>query len=132
MPRAHKFLLGNPLLPKLFPGIEKTNQVLQFSLDRIRERKEDPSPRRDLLSQLLATHKLDPQALTEDEIVAITTTNVIAGSDTTAISLASVLYHLSKYPKTKMELEKEIREALKQGKASQPITYAEAIKLPYL
>lgn len=27
IPKAHKLLFGNPLLPKIFPNIEKTNEV---------------------------------------------------------------------------------------------------------
>jgi cytochrome P450 len=56
----------------------------------------------------------------------------IAGSDTTAVSLASVIYHLSRYPETQKKLEHEIESAELEGKASNPITYAEAVKLPYL
>lgn len=72
----HKFLLGNPLLPKLFPSIEKTNQVLQFSLQRVKERQAKPVESRDILNQLLRTHNENPAALSLDEIIAITTTNV--------------------------------------------------------
>ncbi|KAK4247369.1 cytochrome P450 [Corynascus novoguineensis] len=131
IPYAHKFLLGNPLLAKI-PAVEKTNQVLQFSLAQVEERQRNPVPRKDILNQLLATHESDPSVLTMSEIIAITTTNVIAGSDTTAISLSSVIYHLSKYPEARRKLEDEIAEAVREGRASNPITYAEAIKLPYL
>ncbi|KUI65981.1 Pisatin demethylase [Cytospora mali] len=132
VPFLHKFLLGNPLLPKLFPAIEKTDRVLQFSLDRIKERQENPVERKDILSQLLRTHAEDPNSLSMAEVIAITTTNVLAGSDTTAISLSSALYYLSKYPETRRKLEKEIEAAITEGRASNPITYAEAVKLPYL
>ncbi|KAH6658491.1 cytochrome P450 [Truncatella angustata] len=132
VPLVHKFLLGNPLLPKLLPSIEKTNQVLQFSVKQVEDRIRNPIPRKDILSTLLATHQQDPQSLSLDEIVAITTTNVIAGSDTTAASLASVLYHLSKYPAARSRLEQEIDDAVRGGQASNPISYAEAVKLPYL
>ncbi|KAF7541770.1 hypothetical protein G7054_g255 [Neopestalotiopsis clavispora] len=132
VPLVHKFLLGNPLLPKLLPSIEKTNQVLQFSVQQVQERLRNPTPRKDILNQLLATHQKDPASLSVDEIVAITTTNVIAGSDTTAVSLASVLYHLAKYPESRNKLEQEIQSAVTEGRASNPITYAEAVKLPYL
>lgn len=123
--------MGNPLLAKI-PAVEKTNQVLQFSLAQVEERQRNPVPRKDILNQLLATHESDPSVLTMSEIIAITTTNVIAGSDTTAISLSSVIYHLSKYPEARRKLEDEIAEAVREGRASNPITYAEAIKLPYL
>jgi cytochrome P450 len=132
VPLLHKFLLGNPLLARFFPAIEETNQVLQFSLRQIEARQRDPVPRRDLLNQLLETHKKEPESLTVEEIIAITTTNVIAGSDTTAISLSSVFYFLSKHPKVRARLEKEISDATQDGRASSPITYAEAVQLPYL
>ncbi|KZL74867.1 cytochrome p450 oxidoreductase [Colletotrichum incanum] len=132
IPFAHKFLLGNPLIPKLFPSIEKTNKILQFSLTQVEERLRKPVERKDILNQLLASHKADPNSLTLDEIIAITTTNVIAGSDTTAVSLSSVIYHLSKFPEKKKKLEDEINSAQVEGRASSPITYAEAVKLPYL
>lgn len=77
IPLAHKFLLGNPLLPKLIPSIEKTNQVLQFSLAQLQERQKNPVDRKDILNQLLDTHRTDPDSLTIDEIIAITTTNVL-------------------------------------------------------
>lgn len=56
----------------------------------------------------------------------------IAGSDTTAISLTSVMYYLSKHRDVRKKLVREIESAEREGRASNPITYAEAIKLPYL
>jgi cytochrome P450 len=50
--------------------------VLQFSLAQIEERLKNPVDRKDILSQLLETHRADPDSLTLDEIIAITTTNV--------------------------------------------------------
>ncbi|KAI1075116.1 cytochrome P450 [Whalleya microplaca] len=132
IPLLHKFLLGNPFLAKFLPAIEKTNQVLQFSLRQVEERQRNPEPRRDILSQLLEAHKHDPESLSMREIIAITTTNVIAGSDTTAISLTSVLYYLGKYPEARRKLVLEIESAEREGQVSNPVTYAEAIKLPYL
>ncbi|OTA99734.1 hypothetical protein M426DRAFT_76178 [Hypoxylon sp. CI-4A] len=132
IPLLHRFLLGNPIFEKFLPALEKTNQVLQFSLQQIEERQRNPVPRKDILSQLLETHNNDPESLSMREIIAITTTNVIAGSDTTAVSLASVLYYLSRYPYAKEKLVQEIDDAARDGRASNPVTYAEATKLPYL
>lgn len=46
--------------------------------------------------------------------------------------MASVMYHLSKYPHARAKLQEEIESAVRDGRASTPITYAEATKLPYL
>lgn len=127
----HKFLLGSPLLAKI-PAFEKSNQVLAFSLQQIEDRQRNPVPRKDILNQLLDVHNNDPEALSLAEVIAITTTNVIAGSDTTAVTLASVIYYLSKYPEARQKLLDEMEHAQTHGLASNPITYAEAIKLPYL
>ncbi|EAQ82928.1 hypothetical protein CHGG_10746 [Chaetomium globosum CBS 148.51] len=131
IPYMHKFLLGSPLLAKI-PAFEKSNQVLAFSLQQIEDRQRNPVPRKDILNQLLDVHNNDPEALSLAEVIAITTTNVIAGSDTTAVTLASVIYYLSKYPEARQKLLDEMEHAQTHGLASNPITYAEAIKLPYL
>ena len=55
-----------------------------------------------------------------------------AGADTTAISLRSILYYLMRSPNTYARLVAEIDEATAAGTLSDPITYGEAIKLPYL
>ena len=59
--------------------------------------------------------------------------NVIAGSDTTAISLSSILYHLLKYPETLQKLRAEIEDFERQGQCGNPnVTFKEAQKMPYL
>jgi len=58
--------------------------------------------------------------------------NIAAGSDTTAISLTSVLAHLAMYPDTLVALRRELDEATAAGTLSDPATFQEAQKLPYL
>ena len=55
-----------------------------------------------------------------------------AGSDTTAIALRSILYHLLKKPSTLHQLLAALDSASKRGDLSTPVHYAEAIKIPYL
>ena len=93
MPSTHFFLLGNPLLPKIFPDFEKANQVqevrpqvllsrhykltwYQFAVAMIKERQKNYSNRNDILARLLEIHEKDPSILSFREIVAITTTNM--------------------------------------------------------
>lgn len=42
----------------------------------IQERQQNPVDRKDILGHLFTTHKLSPEKLSFNEIVAITTTNV--------------------------------------------------------
>jgi hypothetical protein len=55
-----------------------------------------------------------------------------AGSDTTAIAMRSVFYHLMKSPEVYAELIKEIDDATSSGKLSTPPTFREASDLPFL
>lgn len=56
-----------------------------------------------------------------------------AGSDTTAIAIRSIFYHLMQRPECMQKLVAEIDEFTAQGLLSEPhIRYNEAIKMPYL
>ncbi|KAK4164391.1 putative cytochrome P450 pisatin demethylase-like protein [Cladorrhinum sp. PSN259] len=56
-----------------------------------------------------------------------------AGSDTTAIALTSIFYHLMKTPEAYRKLREEIDSATEAGELSRPfIRYQEAAKLRYL
>ncbi|KAH8812523.1 cytochrome P450 [Xylogone sp. PMI_703] len=65
---------------------------------------------------------------TESEI----TSAFLAGSDTTAIAIRSILYHLMKTPPAMNRLVDELMEATASGKLSSKIRYDEALKLPFL
>lgn len=58
--------------------------------------------------------------------------NIIAGSDTTAISLNSALYHIYTIPDVLKRLREEIDEMAKAGSLSDPVKFEEAQKMPYL
>jgi cytochrome P450 len=58
--------------------------------------------------------------------------NVIAGSDTTGITLTAILYYLIRNPPSMKRLQDEIDDATSQGLLSQPASFSEASKLPYL
>lgn len=55
-----------------------------------------------------------------------------AGSDTTAIALSSIFYHLHKNSDKMKVLLQEIDEAFEEGRLSYPIRFSDARKLPYL
>jgi cytochrome P450 len=62
---------------------------------------------------------------------------IFAGSDTTAIALRSIIYHLMKRPDSYQKLHSEIVAAVEAGDLLRDadagyIRYADAIKLPYL
>ncbi|KAJ5523622.1 hypothetical protein N7513_013166 [Penicillium frequentans] len=85
------------------------------------------------LTRLLKMHSDNPSKLTKADIFTTCITNIGAGSDTTSVSLTSVMYHLMANPSKYETLCAEIHEADKQGNLSSPyISFQEAQKLPYL
>lgn len=56
----------------------------------------------------------------------------VAGSDTTASAIRVTLFYLLSSPRVYRKLKEEIRVTVREGRASSPITAAQARELPYL
>ena len=144
VPYMHKYLLGNPLFPLLFPSRDKNNRILTFTLKAIDSRRtldrngdlmglEKGKVGKDQLSKWIAAKESDPTKFDTRDIIVHSTANVIAGSDTTAIALRSILYNLMRNPSTMDKLVNEIDQTQKDGKLSNLISYKESTThLPYL
>ncbi|KAF4539081.1 putative cytochrome P450 oxidoreductase [Lasiodiplodia theobromae] len=136
-PWLHKLLLGNPLVHRLLP-LESSNQVQNFAVEMITKRmasieNDDKPLQRDMLARLLEVSSQDDAKLSLTEIIGLTTTNLIAGSDSTAIGLRAILYFLCRSPAAYGKLQREIDEAFAAGELEAPTPrYADAAKLPYL
>jgi cytochrome P450 len=65
-------------------------------------------------------------------LLAWTQSNITAGSDTTAIMLRTIFYHLLKHPSTMSKLLTELRIAAQQGAISPIVTWKQSRELPYL
>ena len=124
--------------------MEKKNKILTFTLKAIDSRRtldrngelmvlEKGKVGKDQLSKWIAAKESDPTRFSTRDIIVHSTANVIAGSDTTAIALRSILYNLMRNPSTMDKLLDEIDQAQADGKLSNPISYKESIThLPYL
>ncbi|KAK3715293.1 hypothetical protein LTR37_007260 [Vermiconidia calcicola] len=143
VPEMHWWLLGNPLLTMLMPAMETWNETLMFTLKAINSRTsisrdgelelEDGRVGNDMLSKWAAVKSFDPLKMSTRDIVVHLSTNVFAGSDTTAIALRAILYFLMKNPAKMEKLQNEIDDAFKAGKLSHFIQDIEARnELPYL
>lgn len=93
---------------------------------------EQTNARRDMLARLLEVSQKDEAKLSLSEIIALTTTNLIAGSDSTAISLRAILYFLCKHPRVYAKLQQEIDNAFDAGLLTSPVSHAATAKLDYL
>ena len=143
VPYMHKFLLGNPLIPYLLPSIEAWNQVLNFTLKALNSRgtlsqdgelttAEKGGKGKDQLSKWIAAKDSDPTRFSTRDVIVFTSSNVFAGSDTTAIALRAIFYNLMRNPSKMDKLVAEIDQAHGQGKLGNPISYKESTThLPY-
>jgi cytochrome P450 len=125
------------------PSMEKWDQVLKFTLKAMSartsmrkdgeiERKQAEAREVDILGRWLDTHEADPEKLSTKDMIVHLTTNVFAGSDTTAISLRSIFYQLMRNPEKYTKIRAEIDQADKEGKLSEYISYRESTThLPY-
>ncbi len=86
----------------------------------------------DMLDRFVAFHKDDPQQFTKNDVLIGAYSSLAAGADTTWISLGSVIHYLHKYPETLRKLHNEIDTMSKEGKISDPVTFEESKKMPYL
>ena len=135
VPWMHKILLGNPLFTLFMPAVEKWNQVLMFTLKALNSRgsiKRDgdlinaETGGKDMLSRWAYVQSNDPLKMETKSIVVHTSTNVFAGSDTTAIALRAIIYYLLKTEGEMHKVVAELDTADNDGKLSQPISYKES------
>lgn len=94
--------------------------------------KDETAPR-DFLEKLLEANKKDPDKTTSYHIFMMGLSNIIAGSDTTAVSLSAILYYLLKTPETLLKLREEIQAFEEEGRCgSLDVSFAESQEMPYL
>jgi cytochrome P450 len=133
-PFLHKYIFPRP------PKTGAYGYLFQFSQDSLAAREralKDPHDTThegppDFMSKLFSAHSADPKKITRDDLLAIATSNIGAGSDTTAITLSAIFYYLLKNPSTYHRLQTEIDTAAKEGRLSDPVTFKEGQDLRYL
>ena len=90
----------------------------------------------DLLMKFTQAQHDHPEFMTDKQVLSSCTSMIFAGSETTAISLSSVFYHLIKHPRVYKKLMDELDEAAQNGTIAErdysKVSWAEAQKLPYL
>ncbi|KAJ4330854.1 hypothetical protein N0V95_009987 [Ascochyta clinopodiicola] len=116
---------------RLKPNFRKILNFINFHLsNRVSGRTKPPEDRSDFLDKLLLLEQ-EGKATRFNTRDAISQ-NVAAGSDTTAISLCAIIAYMTMYPNTLAALRHELDEATAAGTLSDPATFQEAQKLPYL
>jgi cytochrome P450 len=143
MPVLDLLLLKNPILRLLdrLGIMSSTSPVVTFAKARMAERLgETSAPREsgrgDLLSMFLKAKEDRPDFFHDGRVLVMAVSMAFAGSETTAISLAAVFYHLLKNPRCHASLVAEIDGAIASGRVAarpgQLVSWAESQTLPYL
>ncbi|KAK3362327.1 pisatin demethylase [Lasiosphaeria hispida] len=70
--------------------------------------------------------------LTQDECEHECIFLITAGADNSSTAIRCTLLHIISSPQVYLELKHEIFSAIREGRASNPITYEEARRIPYL
>lgn len=90
----------------------------------------------DMLAKFTQAQYEHPDIMSDDLVLTSCLSMVIAGSETTAISLSSVFYYLLKNPRTYEKLMDEIEGAVRNGTIEENeqgiVSWSVSQKLPYL
>jgi cytochrome P450 len=127
---AHDLLM--PVLGNHLGVNARHGGLRQFATREITARKDRGSDHHDILSKLFAVQKEKPNEMTETAVISMATSNIFAGSDTTAISIRAVLYYLSKNPICKQKLIQEIDEFRSNENVGNIVSLDQAKRMPYL
>lgn len=146
-PKWHRYLY--PLV-NFWAGKKGSGRayVLSFTKDRVEEYRktvkkassvDDQEPTgpdvkvaEPFLAKFMAKHEEGPTVFTAQHITVGLAANMVAGSDTTAISLSAILYYLITTPGWLNLLREEINTFHAEGKLSWPPTFKESQQMPYL
>ncbi|KAL4742811.1 hypothetical protein BDV11DRAFT_202464 [Aspergillus similis] len=145
MPWLDKLLWKNPVYDILQKwGIaDNSHPVAIFARQRMNERltvdnHTDPGveQQQDLLTKFIQAGKDRPDFMTEKRVLTMAVSMAFAGSETTAISLAAVFYHLLKNPeymaRLRTELDNAVKDRIVENRSSGLVTWSESQKLPFL
>ncbi|OQU96270.1 hypothetical protein CLAIMM_02377 [Cladophialophora immunda] len=140
IPEVDRYLTKNPLFLAWVP----THPVVKFTVERMQERIAARSnkagakgggaeaTKRDFLSRCFEAQEKYPDLVTDRIIRMYNIDNVLAGSDTTSISLRAIFYYLMKAPASMARVLAEIDTADAAGRLSEFVTWKESSALPYL
>lgn len=116
-------------------GVNNRNGSLrQFAARKCEERKGRGSDHRDMLRALMDVREQKPNEFDDNGVLSMAASNIFAGSDTTGISIAAVLYNLCRNPDCKEMLLREIKETVQREglNASENMPFKIGHAMPYL
>lgn len=140
VPWLHPYLFGNTFvawLASFVPSIAILNSsrcIVAFTsrqIARYHNKETNTGDLKDMLDRFKKT-KDGGELMSESELLSASSGNIFAGSDTTAASMRAIIYYLCRNPEAHEKLLTEIDGADRDGKLSDPVTFAEAQEMKYL
>ena len=113
----------------------QVDRSIDFTAKQIAERQAQKDPGEgppDMLTRFLETKAQNPEKYTDWHVLMGAFTNVVAGADTSWVSLIGLLYYLISNPETLRKLREEMEDASTKGKLSNPAKFKETQSLQYL
>lgn len=129
VPEIHPLYLWLQNVFPIYSYMEVMQRVIMQQIGA-RTKGESSSDRKDFLAKCIELNnagKLDQ--FTMNNVIGA---NLGAGSDTTGISMTAIIYYLMKNQHCLQRLREEIDTAVMEGNLSNPATFQEGQKLPYL
>ncbi|KAL6251440.1 hypothetical protein RBB50_001649 [Rhinocladiella similis] len=129
MPWLDMFIAKNPLIVWL----AGTHPIVRFTVENMKERIGGKgSKQRDFLARSFEAQDKSPDLVTDRIVRMWNIDNVFAGSDTTAVSLRSILYHLMRTPHAMAKLLKDIDELEERGELGEYVSWKTSKSMSYL
>ena len=139
--QARGFFAGNSAVARF--AIQRRTERLS-GLNRAEKALPDVDEKRgvDFLTRFLQAQKDHPETMDDTRVLAVSLSLIHAGSDSTAISLSNIFYHLMKNPAIYKKLMQEVDDAVASGKLyvdnatrgtkNETFSFNAAQSLPYL
>jgi cytochrome P450 len=126
MPVLDKWMAKNPYFRIGGPSIDWAGKYAAMRLiPRLQAEKKDQTG--DFLDHFIQLKESFPDTVDDNVIVGYMLVNLLAGADTTAITLRAIFYYLLKNPGA----YKKLVDELDDSKLSMPVEYSATDELPY-
>ena len=109
-----------------------TRQVARVQAIKEEKHTAGADGRVDLLDKFLQAKENHPDTVADKEVLGLGLSMVLAGSETTAITLAAIFYLLLKNPHTYGRLRKELDDSFPDSERDSPVPFQTALTLRYL
>ncbi|KAK0561567.1 hypothetical protein OC844_003153 [Tilletia horrida] len=130
---------GRPLVKLLAylraePGREVIDAATRGRVQRrVDELRKGGEVRPDMLAKFMAAkHPFTGEPLTFAQTLFMASSVISAGSDTTAVALSATIEALVRHPEAYARAQAEVDEAFARGTMTEPIRYADGVKLEFL